>query len=52
MFQLGIRQPPLPLENTDLIVIDDQSSILVFHAPFVSPVGGVILKHVHLQETE
>ena len=52
MLQVGIRQPPLPLEDTDLIVIDNQLSILVFHTPLVSAMGGVILKHVYLQETE
>lgn len=52
MLQVGIRQLPLPLEDTDLIVIDNQLSILVIHAPLVSTMGGVILKHVYLQETE
>lgn len=52
MLQVGIRQLPLPLEDTDLIVIDDQLSFLVFHVPLVSTMGGVILKHIHLQETE
>lgn len=52
MLQACLRQLPLPLEDTDLPVIHDQPSILVFHSPLVSAMGGVILKHVHLWETE
>lgn len=52
VLQACIRQLPLPLEDTDLLFIHNQPSILVFHSPLVSAMGGVILKHVHLWETE
>lgn len=52
VLQSCIRQLPLPLEDTDLLFIHNQPSVLVFHSPLVSAMGGVILKHVHLWETE
>lgn len=42
----------LPLEDTDLLVVHDQLSAPVLHAPLVPAVGGVIFKHVHLRATD
>lgn len=52
MSQVCIRELPLPLEDSDLLLIHDQPSILELHIPLVSAVGGVVLKHVHLRDTE